>query len=190
VAFPFQPVCASQTHSAAVRFAQHRVVYVQLVGSSERVTFQSAGMEGATGEPHITAHKFSTFREQQRRKVYLPGFCTTSICRVFIKIFRSPDLTYTTRMPLALYWKTLVYVSSTSQKIEELGPKSTPLPRTFKSRRISDEDETIPCSRNEYVETLRRAHEPNDVERIRATETRDYYVTLFTLVIICGSSND
>ena len=60
VAFPFQPMCPSQTHSAAVHFAQHRVVHVQLVGSSERMTFQSAGMEGATAEPHITARKVST----------------------------------------------------------------------------------------------------------------------------------
>jgi len=52
-----------------------------------------------------------------------------------------------------------VNVSSTSQKIEELGPKPTPL-RAFESRRISNEDETIPCSRNEHVETLGRAHEP------------------------------
>ena len=52
MAFPFQPMCASQTHSAAVRFAYHRVVYVQLVESSERLALQSADMEGATTEPH------------------------------------------------------------------------------------------------------------------------------------------
>ena len=120
----------------------------------------------------------------------LPGFGTTSVWRVKVEIFRPGKLMYTTWVSLTLYWKPLVHVSSAPQKIEKLGPKLSPFPRTFKCGRISNEDKTIPCARNKHIETFRGVHEPNNVKRIRSTETGDYYVTFFTLVIIYGPWND
>ena len=68
MACPFQLVRPSRTHSGTRRFAQHRGVYVHLVWSSKRMTFQSADMEGTVAEWHITADKISTFREHDNER--------------------------------------------------------------------------------------------------------------------------
>ena len=77
-------------------------------------------------------------------------------------------------MALAFYWKSIVDVATVLEQIPELSPHRFPLARLEKGLGISNNDQAVPSSGQEDIQSFRRSHEANIVLRITSRQRSDH----------------
>ena len=87
-------------------------------------------------------------------------------------------------MPLALDRKSIEYMAAIFQEVKKFRPQIPGRFGGFEGSGITYKDETIACTRNKNVETFRGVHEPDCAMRVRSSQTRDHYITFFTLIVV------